>query len=69
MVDRDAVSVVDEIEELYGRQGGEPNGEKVTMLEHSLLTVQAAEQAGADDELIAASPAARYWPSAGRARR
>ena len=54
-VNPEPVAVVDEIEKLYSRHGGEPYGEKITMFEHSLLTAQAAELAGADDELIAAS--------------
>ncbi len=47
-------SIVDEIEELYARRGHESYGEGVTMLEHSLLTARAGEQAGAPDALVAA---------------
>ena len=50
----DPAAIVDEIEELYRREGDEPYGERVTMLEHMLLTAQTAERAGASDELIAA---------------
>ena len=49
-----ATPVVEEIEQLYERHGGELYGERVTMFEHSLLTAQTAEQAGADDALVAA---------------
>lgn len=47
-------AAVDQIEKLYAERGHESYGEGVTMLEHSLLTAQAAEQAGAPEALIAA---------------
>jgi gamma-butyrobetaine dioxygenase len=46
--------VVDEIEELYETEGDEPYGEKISIMEHMLLTAQTAEREGADDQLIAA---------------
>ena len=47
-------AVVDEIEALFNSRGSESYGERVTMFEHSLLTALTAEQAGANETLIAA---------------
>ena len=49
-----ATAVVDEIEVLFKSRGSESYGERVTMFEHLLLTALTAEQAGADEALIAA---------------
>ncbi len=47
--------VVEEIESLFARHGGESYGEGVTMLEHSLQTAALAQAAGADDSLVVAA--------------
>jgi len=48
-------SVVDEIEALFARHGGESYGEGVTMLQHSLQTAALAQAEGADDALVVAA--------------
>jgi len=47
--------VVEEIESLFARHGGESYGEGVTMLEHALQTAALAQAAGADDSLVVAA--------------
>jgi len=47
--------VLEEIEALYARHGGESYGEGVTQLEHALQTAALAEAAGADDSLVIAA--------------
>jgi gamma-butyrobetaine dioxygenase len=47
--------VVEEIEALFARHGGESYGEGVTMLQHSLQTAALALAEGADDALVVAA--------------
>jgi phosphonate degradation associated HDIG domain protein len=47
--------VIQEIEELFARCGGESYGEGVTQLEHALQTAALAEAEGADDSLVVAA--------------
>ena len=47
--------VIQEIEELFARYGGESYGEGVTQLEHALQTAALAEAEGADDSLVVAA--------------
>lgn len=47
--------VVDEIEALFARHGGESYGEGVTMLQHALQTAALAQAEGADDSLVVAA--------------
>jgi gamma-butyrobetaine dioxygenase len=47
--------VVEEIEALFARHGGESYGEGVTMLQHALQTAALAEAEGADDSLVVAA--------------
>lgn len=49
------MSVLEEIESLYARHGGESYGEGVTMLQHALQTAALAEAEGADDGLVVAA--------------
>jgi len=49
------MSVLEEIEALYARHGGESYGEGVTMLQHSLQTAALAQAEGADDSLVVAA--------------
>lgn len=49
------IGVVEEIESLFARHGGESYGEGVTMLEHALQTAALAQAAGADDSLVVAA--------------
>ena len=48
-------AVVDEIEALFARHGGESYGEGVTMLQHSLQTAALALAESADDALVVAA--------------
>jgi gamma-butyrobetaine dioxygenase len=48
-------AVVEEIEALFARHGGESYGEGVTMLEHALQAAALAEAEGADDSLVVAA--------------
>jgi len=48
-------SVVDEIEALFARHGGESYGEGVTMLQHSLQTAALAQAESVDDSLVIAA--------------
>ena len=48
-------TVIQEIEELFARHGGESYGEGVTQLEHALQTAALAAAEGADDGLVAAA--------------
>jgi len=47
--------VVQEIEALFARHGGESYGEGVTMLQHALQTAALAQAEGADDSLVIAA--------------
>jgi phosphonate degradation associated HDIG domain protein len=47
--------VVEEIEVLFARHGGESYGEGVTMLQHALQTAALAQAEGADDSLVVAA--------------
>jgi gamma-butyrobetaine dioxygenase len=47
--------VVEEIEALFARHGGESYGEGVTMLQHALQTAALAQAEGADDSLVVAA--------------
>ncbi len=47
--------VVEEIEALYARHGGESYGEGVTMLQHALQTAALAAAEGAEDSLVVAA--------------
>ncbi len=47
--------VVEEIEALFARHGGESYGEGVTMLQHALQTAALADAEGADDSLVIAA--------------
>jgi len=47
-------TIAEQLADLYARLGHECYGEGVTLLEHSLLTAQAAERAGASDHLVVA---------------
>src|SRR5262249_2488960 len=47
--------VIDEIEALFARHGGESYGEGVTMLQHSLQTAALALDEAADDALVVAA--------------
>lgn len=47
--------VIEEIEALFARHGGESYGEGVTMLQHALQTAALAEADGADDSLVVAA--------------
>jgi phosphonate degradation associated HDIG domain protein len=47
--------VVEEIEALFARHGGESYGEGVTMLQHALQTAALAQAEGADDALVVAA--------------
>jgi phosphonate degradation associated HDIG domain protein len=47
--------VVEEIEVLFARHGGETYGEGVTQLEHALQTAALAQAEGADDSLVVAA--------------
>lgn len=52
----DAGTIVDFIADIFARRGAESYlGERVTMSQHMLQTAQLAEQAGADDETVAAA--------------
>ena len=48
-------AVVEEIEALFARHGGEFYGEGVTMLQHALQTAALAQAEGADDALVVAA--------------
>ncbi len=47
--------VLQEIEALFARHGGESYGEGVTMLQHALQTAALAQAEGADDSLVIAA--------------
>ena len=47
--------VIEEIEDLFARYGGESYGEGVTQLEHALQTAALAEAEGANDSLVVAA--------------
>jgi [1-hydroxy-2-(trimethylamino)ethyl]phosphonate dioxygenase len=47
--------VLEEIEALYARHGGESYGEGVTMLQHALQTAALAQAEGTDDNLVVAA--------------
>jgi gamma-butyrobetaine dioxygenase len=49
------MSVLDEIEDLFARYGGESYGEGVTQLEHALQTAALAAAEGAADSLVVAA--------------
>jgi phosphonate degradation associated HDIG domain protein len=48
-------AVLEEIQALFARHGGESYGEGVTMLQHALQTAALAQAAGADDSLAIAA--------------
>ncbi len=47
--------IVEEIEDMFERYGGESYGEGVTQLEHALQTAALAEAEGAEDSLVVAA--------------
>jgi [1-hydroxy-2-(trimethylamino)ethyl]phosphonate dioxygenase len=48
-------AMIEEIQALYARYGGESYGEGVTMLQHALQTAALAQAEGADDSLVVAA--------------
>jgi gamma-butyrobetaine dioxygenase len=48
-------AMIEEIQALYARHGGESYGEGVTMLQHALQTAALAQGEGADDGLVVAA--------------